>query len=54
MSSPCAAMLDAHQGEIWAKLDAGTEPYYRLIERTTIPFSQILDNLRAAAQIDRS
>ncbi len=44
------AMLDAHQGEIWAKLDAGTEPYFRLIERTTIPFSQILDNLRAAAQ----
>src|SRR3569833_1369789 len=38
------AILDANQGEIWAKLDAGTEPYYKLIERTTIPFQQILDN----------
>ncbi len=42
-------ILDANQGEIWAKLDAGTEPYYRLIERTPIPFQQILDNITDAA-----
>ncbi|MEK6235570.1 MAG: radical SAM protein, partial [Planctomycetales bacterium] len=44
-------ILDANQGEIWAKLDAGTEEYYRLIERTPIPFQRILDNLAAAAQV---
>jgi wyosine [tRNA(Phe)-imidazoG37] synthetase (radical SAM superfamily) len=44
------ATFDTNQGEIWAKLDAGTEDYYRAIERTRIPFRQILDNLRNAAQ----
>jgi wyosine [tRNA(Phe)-imidazoG37] synthetase (radical SAM superfamily) len=43
------AILDANHGEIWAKLDAGTEEYYKLIDRTTIPFRQILDNITAAA-----
>ena len=45
------ATFDANNGEIWAKLDAGTEPYYRLIERTTIPFARILTNLNAAARV---
>lgn len=44
-------ILDANQGEIWAKLDAGTDDYYHLIERTPIPFRQILDNIQAAAQV---
>ncbi|MCH2203337.1 MAG: radical SAM protein [Fuerstiella sp.] len=44
-------ILDRNHGQIWAKLDAGTEDYYHLIERTTIPFQQILDNITAAAQI---
>jgi wyosine [tRNA(Phe)-imidazoG37] synthetase (radical SAM superfamily) len=44
-------ILDAHQGEIWAKLEAGTEEYYQRIERTTIPFRQILDNITAAARV---
>jgi wyosine [tRNA(Phe)-imidazoG37] synthetase (radical SAM superfamily) len=44
------AILDANQGEIWAKLDAGTEEYYQLIERTKIPFRQVLDNIQSAAQ----
>ena len=43
-------ILDANQGEIWAKLDAGTEAYYHQIERTPIPFQQILDNLTSAAK----
>ncbi|HVT90373.1 MAG TPA: radical SAM protein [Tepidisphaeraceae bacterium] len=42
--------LDQHNGEIWAKLEAGTEDYYRLIERTTIPLSRVLDNIRSAGQ----
>lgn len=44
-------ILDQHQGEIWAKLDAGTADYYHLIDRTKIPFQQILDNITAAAQV---
>jgi wyosine [tRNA(Phe)-imidazoG37] synthetase (radical SAM superfamily) len=45
------AILDANQGEIWAKLEAGTEAYYQLVERTTIPFQRILDNITAAAKV---
>lgn len=43
-------ILDANQGEIWAKLDAGTDAYYHLVERTTIPLQRILDNITAAAR----
>jgi wyosine [tRNA(Phe)-imidazoG37] synthetase (radical SAM superfamily) len=38
-------ILDQNQGQVWAKLDAGTDAYYQLVERTTIPFQQILDNI---------
>jgi wyosine [tRNA(Phe)-imidazoG37] synthetase (radical SAM superfamily) len=44
-------MLDAANGEIWAKLDAGTEDYYKLVARSSIPFSRILENLRDAARV---
>lgn len=44
-------ILDRNNGEIWAKLEAGTEEYYKLVERTPIPFRQILDNITAAARI---
>ena len=43
------AVFDANNGEIWAKLDAGTAAYFQLIDRTKIPFSRILDNIRDAA-----
>jgi len=43
-------ILDANNGEIWAKLETGTEEYYQLVERTKIPFRQILDNITAAAR----
>lgn len=43
-------ILHENQGEVWAKLEAGTEAYYRLVERTTIPFRQVLDNIAAAAR----
>lgn len=43
-------ILDQNNGEIWAKLDAGTAEYYHLIERTSIPFQKILDNLLDAAR----
>ncbi len=44
------AILDAHNGEIWAKLETGTEEYYQLVERTKIPFRRVLDNIAAAAR----
>jgi wyosine [tRNA(Phe)-imidazoG37] synthetase (radical SAM superfamily) len=44
------AVLDAHQGEVWAKLDAGTETYYRLIDRTHYPFARVLRNIRTCGQ----
>jgi wyosine [tRNA(Phe)-imidazoG37] synthetase (radical SAM superfamily) len=45
------AILDENNGEIWAKLEAGTEEYFKLIDRTTIPFQQVLENITAAAQV---
>jgi len=44
------ALLDRHNGEIWAKLDAGTEEYYHLVDVTTIPFQRVLDNILEAAR----
>lgn len=45
------AILDANNGEIWAKLDAGTEAYFHTIDRTKIPFQQVLGNLVAASRV---
>ena len=42
-------LLMAHQGEVWAKLDAGTAAYYEEINRTRVPFARILENLAATA-----
>jgi len=42
--------LMANRGEVWAKLDAGTEAYYREICRSQIPFERILDNLLVTAR----
>jgi len=44
-------LLDQNQGEIWAKLDAGTEEYFQRIDRTSIPFGKILANIEAAARV---
>jgi wyosine [tRNA(Phe)-imidazoG37] synthetase (radical SAM superfamily) len=35
-------LLDKYNGEIWAKLDAGTPEYYYLIDKTDIPFERVL------------
>lgn len=37
-------------GVIWAKLDAGTEAYYKTIDLSSVPFSRVLENLKATAQ----
>jgi len=44
-------IFDQNQGQVWAKLDAGTDAYYQLVERTTIPFQQILDNITQVSKI---
>ena len=38
-------LMDANNGEIWGKLDAGTEEYFKLVNRTSIKFERILKNL---------
>jgi wyosine [tRNA(Phe)-imidazoG37] synthetase (radical SAM superfamily) len=45
------AVLDANDGEVWAKLEAGTEEYYRAVDRTTIPLRRVLDNITEAAKL---
>jgi len=43
-------VLLQNNGEIWAKLDAGTQEYYQTIERTTIPLSRIVTNITETAR----
>jgi wyosine [tRNA(Phe)-imidazoG37] synthetase (radical SAM superfamily) len=43
--------LLANNGEIWAKLDAGTDEYYHTIERTTIPLQRVLENITSTAKM---
>jgi wyosine [tRNA(Phe)-imidazoG37] synthetase (radical SAM superfamily) len=44
-------ILDDNNGEIWAKLDAGTEGYYRRVNRSSTDFNRILKNILYAARI---
>jgi wyosine [tRNA(Phe)-imidazoG37] synthetase (radical SAM superfamily) len=44
------AFLDGARGELWAKLDAGTDAYYQLVERSSVPFTRVLDNLLDAGR----
>jgi wyosine [tRNA(Phe)-imidazoG37] synthetase (radical SAM superfamily) len=36
--------------EIWAKLDAGTQAYYRLVNRSKVPYARILKNIAQTAR----
>ena len=45
------AILDHNQGEIWAKLDAGTEHYFQQVDRSTVPLKRILSNLLQVARV---
>ena len=44
-------LLDQNQGEIWAKLEAGTDAFFRRIDRTPIPLRQIVRNITDAARV---
>lgn len=45
------AFLDAHHGEIWAKLDAGTEHHFQKVNRPNFDLNHVLANILAAARI---
>ncbi len=47
---PTLEELLANNGEIWAKLDAGTKEYYQKINRSSVPFSEILTGITTFAQ----
>jgi wyosine [tRNA(Phe)-imidazoG37] synthetase (radical SAM superfamily) len=36
--------------DLWCKLDAGTEAYFRLVDGTRLPFRRVLDNLLLVAR----
>ncbi len=42
-------ILDENEGEIWAKLDAGTPAYFAQINRAPFRFESILTNIRQAS-----
>lgn len=43
-------IMDSNRGEVWAKLDAGTEAYFRQVNRGFVSFGRILKNLTLTAQ----
>lgn len=44
-------ILDAHNGEIWAKLDAGSEEFFRRVNRPSgdVTLREITDNIKSVA-----
>src|SRR5436309_2360389 len=43
-------IMDANNGEVWGKLDAGTEAHFKLVNRTSVRFERILKNLLDTAR----
>jgi len=43
-------VLDENNGEIWAKLDAGTEDYFQKTNRSRLSLTRILENILDAAR----
>lgn len=43
------AVMDENNGEIWAKLDAGTEACFHAINRSDLSLRDVIDNIIAAA-----
>jgi wyosine [tRNA(Phe)-imidazoG37] synthetase (radical SAM superfamily) len=44
-------VLDENNGEIWAKLDAGSEEYFRRVNRSNVDLERILGNILEAARM---
>lgn len=45
------ALLDRNNGEIWAKLDAGTQQYFARINRAPCRLEEVLENILSAAML---
>jgi wyosine [tRNA(Phe)-imidazoG37] synthetase (radical SAM superfamily) len=44
-------VMDQNNGEIWAKLDAGTEEYFRAVNRPNVSLDRILENILVTARL---
>jgi wyosine [tRNA(Phe)-imidazoG37] synthetase (radical SAM superfamily) len=44
-------LMDANHGEFWCKLDAGTELYFRLVNRSFVRLDRILRNILETAKV---
>ena len=44
-------VMARNNGEIWGKLDAGTEEYFKLVNRTNVKFERILNNLLETSKV---
>ncbi|MHC4696319.1 MAG: radical SAM protein [Planctomycetota bacterium] len=44
-------VMDENNGEVWAKLDAGTEAYFRKVNRPNFPLQHVIDNIIATARV---
>ena len=44
------SILDQYNGQVWAKLDAGTEAYYQFINASKVPLTKIIDNIILCGQ----
>ena len=44
-------IMDENNGEIWAKLDAGTEDYYQRVNRPNYPLAHVMANIIAASRV---
>ena len=44
-------VVEEGAAEVWGKLDAGTEPFYRQTNRTAVPFERVLKNLADCAAV---
>ena len=45
------ALLDRNNGEIWAKLDAGTEAFFQVVDRPNVTLQVVSDNILDAARV---
>jgi len=43
-------VLDENEGEIWAKLDAGSASYFQQVNRTRVDFETVVQNITRAAR----
>lgn len=44
-------VMDQNDGEIWAKLDAGTEEYYSQVNRPNFPLQHVVANITSVARV---